>query len=129
MTDVVRIAKERVAALEAEIGKLNDFIRMAEALLKQSLPKSNKAPATEDEKPAESTGLRLALLIPATAGGSNADGAEPEREDVPVLELTAKELVRKPRAVHNEPPPDQRFQRWSHKIRQAVICAESAMRP
>ena len=56
MTDVVEIAKERLDSLEAEIGKLDDFIRMAEALLKHSLSKSNKASATDDEKPAESTG-------------------------------------------------------------------------
>ncbi len=34
MTDVVEIAKQRLDALEAEIGKLDDFIRMAEALPK-----------------------------------------------------------------------------------------------
>jgi hypothetical protein len=36
MTDVVEIAKERRTRLEAEIGKLDDFIRMAEALGKIS---------------------------------------------------------------------------------------------
>ncbi len=34
MTDVVEIAKERRVRLAAEIGKLDDFIRMAEALMK-----------------------------------------------------------------------------------------------
>ena len=33
MTDVVEIAKKRRAALAAEIGKLDDFIRMAEKLV------------------------------------------------------------------------------------------------
>ena len=36
MTDVVEIAKERRVRLAAEIGKLDDFIRMAEALVKYS---------------------------------------------------------------------------------------------
>ena len=40
MTDVVEIAKECRATLAAEIGKLDDFIRMAEALLKHSPSKS-----------------------------------------------------------------------------------------
>ena len=56
MTAVVEIAKDRRVRLAAEIGKLDDFIRMAEALLKYSLSKSNKASDTEDEKAAESTG-------------------------------------------------------------------------
>jgi len=56
MTDVVEIAKERQARLAAEMAKLDDFIRMAEALLKYSLSTSNKASETEDEKAAESTG-------------------------------------------------------------------------
>ncbi|MEE8439722.1 MAG: hypothetical protein V3S07_09040 [Micropepsaceae bacterium] len=92
MTDVVEIAKERQARLAAEIGKLDDFIRMAEALLKQSLSKSSKASDTEDEK---------------AAGGN---GAEAEREDLPVRELKAEELVRNLRTIHNEPAPD----RWEH---------------
>ncbi len=33
MTDVVEIAKERRATLAAEIGTLNDFVRMADALV------------------------------------------------------------------------------------------------
>ncbi len=52
MTDVVEIARERQARLAAEIGKLDDFIRMAEALLNHSQSKSSKASDTEDEKAA-----------------------------------------------------------------------------
>ncbi len=77
MTDVVEIAKERQARLAAEIAKLDGFIRMAEALVKNSQSKSSKASDTEDEK---------------AAGGN---GAEAEREDLPVRELKAEELVRK----------------------------------
>ncbi len=97
MTDVVEIANERSDALAAEIdrltaeiAKLDDFIRMAEALLKHSLSKSTKASDTEDEK---------------AAGGN---GAEAEREDLPARELTAKELMRKSRTIHNEPALDRR---------------------
>ncbi len=85
MTDVVQIAYERRCALKAEIGKLDDFIRMAEKLVKQSRLKSSKASATEDEKAADG------------------NGAEAEREDLPARELKAEERVRKSRTTHNEP--------------------------
>ncbi len=96
MTDVVEIANERSDALAAEIdrltaeiAKLDDFIRMAEALLKHSLSKSSKASDTEDEKAADG------------------NGAEAEREDSSVHELKAEELVRKSRTIHNEPELDR----------------------
>ena len=92
MTDVVEIARERRVRLATEIGKLDDFIRMAEALVKQSLSKSSKASATEDEK---------------SAGGN---GAEAGREDLSVREMKAEELVLKSRTIHNEPAPDRRGQ-------------------
>ncbi len=90
MTDVVEIAKERQARLAAEIAKLDDFIRMAEALVENSQSKSNKASDTEDEM----------------AVGGN--GAEAGREDLSVRELKAGERVGKPRTIHNEPAPDRR---------------------
>ncbi len=43
MTDVVEIAKERQSRLATEIGKLDDFIRMAEMLVKYNPSESNKA--------------------------------------------------------------------------------------
>ncbi len=92
MTDVVEIARERRVRLATEIGKLDDFIRMAEALLNHSRLKSNKASATEDEK---------------SAGGN---GAEAGREDLSVREMKAEELVLKSRTIHNEPAPDRRGQ-------------------
>ncbi len=52
MTDVVEIARERQARHTAEIGKLDNFIRMAEALLNHSQSTSSKASATENEKAA-----------------------------------------------------------------------------
>ena len=90
MTDVVEIARERRVRLAAEIGELDDFIRMAEALLKHSRLESNKASATEDEK---------------AAGGKD---AEAEREDLSARELKAGERVGKSRTTHNEPAPDRR---------------------
>lgn len=39
MTDVVEIAKEFRAKLAAEMAKLDDFIRMAEALVKYRAPR------------------------------------------------------------------------------------------
>ncbi len=90
MTDVVEIAKERQARLAAEIGKLDDFIRMAEMLVKHSQSISSKASDTENEK---------------AAGGN---GADAEREGLPVRKLKAEEIVRKSRTIHNEPAPDRR---------------------
>ncbi len=90
MTDVVEIAKERQARLAAEIAKLDDFIRMAEALVENSQSKLNQASDTEDEM---------------AAGGN---GAEAEHEDLSVRELKAEELVRKSRTIHNEPAPNRR---------------------
>ncbi len=87
MTDLVEIARERQARLTAEIGRLDNFIRMAEALLKHSRLETRKASATEDEK---------------AAGGN---GAEAEREDLPARELKAGEQVGKPRTTHNKPAP------------------------
>ncbi len=90
MTDVVEIARERQARLTAEIGRLDDFIRMAEALAKNSPAKSSKVSDTEDEK---------------AAGGN---GAEAERENLSARELKAAKLVRKSRTIHNEPALDRR---------------------
>jgi hypothetical protein len=55
MTDVVEIAKECRVTLEAEIARLDDFIRMAEKLLKYNRLESSKTPGAEQEKTAEPT--------------------------------------------------------------------------
>jgi hypothetical protein len=91
MTDVVKIAKEHLDALAAEIGTLEDFIRMAENLVKDNRLESKMASVTEGEKATESTNSKLARLYPVFAGINNAINAKAEREDVPVRELTAKE--------------------------------------
>ena len=56
MTDVVEIAKERRARLAAEIAKLDEFVRMAEKLVKYNPPKSNRASSAEDENATISSG-------------------------------------------------------------------------
>ena len=76
MTDVVEIAKERRVRLANEIAELDEFILMAERLVKYTPLKSNKASDTEDEKAADG------------------NGAEAEREGLPVRKLIAEELVR-----------------------------------
>ena len=48
MTDVVEIAKERRARLAAEIGKLDDFVCMAEKLVEN---RGNDAEEEHDSSP------------------------------------------------------------------------------
>ena len=51
MTDVVEIAKERRVRLAAEVGKLNGFIRMAQALMKYSRG-LDRVPVMDADSPA-----------------------------------------------------------------------------
>jgi hypothetical protein len=105
MTDVVKIAKARLDALQAEIDKLDGFIDMAEALLKYSLPKPNKASVTDGEKPAESTGPTYDEILRPLTDGS---GADAEREDLSTRKLKAGERVQKSHTTHNVPTPKRR---------------------
>jgi len=57
MTDVVEIAKERRVRLATEITKLDEFIRMAEILVKYTPLKSGKASDADDARAGRSTGL------------------------------------------------------------------------
>jgi hypothetical protein len=113
MTDVVEIAKERQARLATEIAKLDDFIRMAEMLVKNAPLKSSKASETEDEETAESTDPEAAettgqaTLRPFSAAADGKD-AEEEHEDLSTRKLKAGERVGKPRTIHNEPAPERR---------------------
>ena len=106
MTNVVKIAKEHLDTLETRIGKLEDFIRMAEALLKHDLSNSAKASDADYSKPAESTGSAKGSSFSKTTKG---DDAEAESEDLPVRELNVRERVFKSRATHNEPPPERHY--------------------
>ena len=105
MTDVVEIAKERQARLATEMDKVNEFIRIAEALLKYSLPKPNKASVTAGEKPAESTGPTYDEVLRPLTDGS---GADAEREDLSTRKLKAGERVQKSHTTHNVPTPKRR---------------------
>ena len=90
MTDVVEIAKQRRATLAAEIGTLDDFVCMAEKLVKHTPLKSNKASDAEDEKAGKSTGSATVRQYSAAAG---AIGAEAAREDFFARELKAGERL------------------------------------
>jgi len=58
MTDVVEIAKERRIRLAAEIVKLDEFVLMAERLVKYTPLKSNKGSDADDERAAKSASPR-----------------------------------------------------------------------
>ncbi len=53
MADVIKIAKERRVVLAAELGKLDDFIRMAEALVEWSQSKADRVADIATESAAE----------------------------------------------------------------------------
>jgi hypothetical protein len=61
MTDVVEIAKERHAWLATEFAEVSNFLRMADALLKQNMSKSNTAnrPSLSSVSNAAVNGSRL----------------------------------------------------------------------
>ncbi len=104
MTDVVEIAKERRDALAAEIGTLDDFIRMGESLLTHSRLASNKASGTEDAKAAEFTGPTVVRQYSASTDGN---GAEAEHEDLSVRELEAGERVHQSHTILIESASDR----------------------
>ena len=56
MTDVVEIAKERRVRHATEIAKLDEFLRMAEKLVKYTPLESSEASDTDDEKAAGGNG-------------------------------------------------------------------------
>jgi hypothetical protein len=68
MTDVVEIAKERRIRLATEIAKLDDFIRMAEMLVKYTPLKPDKASDAEDERAGKSTGSATVTQYSGAAG-------------------------------------------------------------
>ena len=94
MTDVVEIAKERMATFAVEIGALEGFIRMAEKLVKENRSESGKARDPEAEKALGSAHSAIARLFSEPMEGNDAkvvNGAGAESEDSPVRELTAQE--------------------------------------
>jgi hypothetical protein len=98
MTDVVEIAKERMATLAVEIGALEGFVRMAEKLVKENQSESGKARDPEVEKALGSAHSAIARLFSESIDGNeakdaakDANGAGAESGEVPVRELTAQE--------------------------------------
>ena len=73
MPDVVEIAKERRVRLAAEIGKLEDFIRMAEALMKHHQMKPSKALNMDDDSLSESSETETVLSVPASINSGRTD--------------------------------------------------------
>ena len=68
MTDVIKIAKERRARLAAEVTKLDDFIRMAEALVEWNSSKAGRAGDGDEDKAIATNG--------PSAGRAGVPGAE-----------------------------------------------------
>ncbi len=73
MTDVVEIAKERRIRLAAEIVKLDEFVLMAERLVKYTPLKSNKASDIEGARVTRSTGPTPVRSF-SKASGEEAEG-------------------------------------------------------
>lgn len=79
MADILRIAKDRREALLAEIGTLDDFIRMAETLEQEKERSASSLIGLRVEQSLQSSGEGIDLEVgdePCTEGSSNSD-AEP----------------------------------------------------
>jgi len=72
MTDVVKIARKCHADLSAEIARLDEFIHMAEKLLKYERSASNKAPSADRGMADELAGA----INASTPAGANGAGAK-----------------------------------------------------
>ena len=70
MVDVIKIAKERRVVLAAELGKLDDFIRMAEALVEWSQSKADRVAdiVSETSDEAEESATLRPQSVAAGAG-------------------------------------------------------------
>lgn len=81
MTDVIKIAMERRSKLQDEIAKLDEFVRMAEALVRQQQGTSAQSPA-----PAPAPVLASAPSEPAASATPAAAAPAAEKsgtKDVP----------------------------------------------
>jgi hypothetical protein len=72
MTDVVKIARKCHAELHAEISRLDEFIRMAEKLLKYEQSAMNKVPSADQGMADDLAGTINASATPAPAGANGA---------------------------------------------------------
>jgi hypothetical protein len=72
MTDVVKIAKECRETLAAEIAKLDDFLLMAEKLMKYNRSGSGKVLEADDEEATELTSPAIGRPHSEAAGANGA---------------------------------------------------------
>ena len=80
MADVLKIAHERRAELRAEIAKLDEFIRMGEALIRYSRANSARAEANAAPKPeVRTTAVKRPASVPSRDTSERA--AEPRNDD------------------------------------------------
>lgn len=77
MTDVLKIALDRRAELNEEIAKLDDFIRMAEMLIRQS-EKRNMAGFTNEDEVIEPQKRPARVPEPVVRGQARRGPAESE---------------------------------------------------
>lgn len=91
MADVLRIAHERRAELRAEIAKLDEFIRMGEALIRYSRANSARNEAAVARKPeVTATPVKRPATVQSgnTSERSDAQSAEDEKKDPSVSRPT-----------------------------------------
>lgn len=84
MADVLRIAHERRAELRAEIAKLDEFIRMGEALIRYSRANSARNETAAARKPEVSAApVKRPATVPSGSNSerSDAQSAEDEKKD------------------------------------------------
>jgi hypothetical protein len=104
MPDVVEIAKKCRAKLVTEICKLDDFVHMAEVLLKNAGLESNEAPDIDDEMAAEPGAKRSARSDPVAADRNRAQATRADLSDRAPI---ADEEVLNLRAKANVPASDR----------------------
>ena len=91
MTDVLKIALERRSKLQEEVDRLDDFIRMAETLIRgggassgSSTTASAPKPAVEEtgDSPMHAAARRLTETEPRRTEGETAETAEMPRPSI-----------------------------------------------
>lgn len=95
MSDIIQIAKDRRVRLTAEIGKLEEFIGMAEALLMSHAKESDDAPKSEaaDAERADATDEDQ----PAAEPKADDKKAAATKVDDEVLNLLSKDSTQAPK--------------------------------
>lgn len=83
MADVLRIAHERRAELRAEIAKLDEFIRMGEALIRYSRANAARNEAAMQQQVVKSTPVTRPVTVPPANNSERTDtqSAEDRKKD------------------------------------------------